>query len=160
MTLRSKLAPVLLAVALLAAAAPRAGAQNSEFVDKGPSFKCDGVRLVTEKLICRHKELAALDLEVAEALDAAIRSADPAEARRLRFSQRRWEGQRNQCAARLECLLTSYYGRIAELAPAPLAAARTLAGEEAGPGGPSGTVPVEEGFEDPYLRRMLIEPGR
>jgi len=148
MTSRASTAAVLLAAGTAVAAAVPAGAQNSKFVDKGPSFDCARARLVTEKLICRNEELAGLDLELADSFDAAVKKARGAAASRLRRDQVRWRASRDRCGGLLECLLTSYYQRLQELSPpGDATASRELATEG---DGLHPLANVEAGFEDSY----------
>jgi uncharacterized protein len=139
---------LLLALAAAAGAAGPAGAQNSEFVDKGPSFNCASVRDVTRKLICRHEELAGLDLELDEAFKAAQRRTGGGGGRAIRREQLRWIAKRNRCGAQVECLLTAYYHRIEELTQTDETAARSLGGQAEGAVGMNPIANVEVGFDE------------
>lgn len=95
-----------------------------------PSFDCTDVLSVTERQICRHADLAALDRDVAQAF-ARERAAGQADGT-LQMSQREWLARRNACGSNVACLRHSMEERLstldspsAAIAAAPLAATIT-----------------------------------
>jgi uncharacterized protein len=100
-----------LAALLLGSTAPK-GATT-------PSFDCSKVaKGSTEALICKDKELALLDRQMASVFQAALKKTEPSFQPRLRTEQIGWIKGRNDCwkeANQKSCVSKNYHLRIAEL---------------------------------------------
>jgi uncharacterized protein len=84
-----------------------------------PSFDCSKVaKGSTEALICKDKELALLDRQMASVFQAALKKTEPSFQPRLRTEQIGWIKGRNDCwkeANQKSCVSKNYQLRIAEL---------------------------------------------
>ncbi|WP_298664331.1 hypothetical protein [uncultured Limnobacter sp.] len=76
-----------------------------------PSFDCNKQLRDVEKLICADQFLSSLDMEMAQAYKAALKSGDSV---LLTLDQRSWLTLRDQCGDS-ECLAQVYQSRIAYL---------------------------------------------
>lgn len=85
----------------------------------GPSFSCDRVRFGSiEAMVCKDKELSALDRKLAGVYTAASKKAVNERPPMLKAVQRGWIKGRNKCwktADKRECVRKKYVRRIAEL---------------------------------------------
>jgi uncharacterized protein YecT (DUF1311 family) len=79
-----------------------------------PSFNCSQARTKVEKTLCANKDLAALDVTLAENYDKARRATKGEKHRQLLDTQRAWLKQRNACEI-AQCLTDAYTRRIKEL---------------------------------------------
>jgi hypothetical protein len=79
-----------------------------------PSFDCARPHTGLEHTFCSDKDLAALDVTLAENYDKARRATKGEKHRQLLDTQRAWLKQRNACGT-AQCLTDAYTRRIKEL---------------------------------------------
>jgi len=101
-----------------------------------PSFDCARARGAVERSICASDELAALDREEARLYRLAL-AASPIRQQMFVDRQRRFLGDRNECAASYApldaCIRNAYLGDIADIRRLSAAAAGDHGGISSGP---------------------------
>ncbi|WP_081576860.1 lysozyme inhibitor LprI family protein [Acidithiobacillus thiooxidans] len=87
-----------------------------------PSASCSQAGTPTAEAICAHPELNALDARLADAYHHALAStqADSHARQMLMAAQRQWLTMRDDCRAKVGCLLAAYRERLAQLHPGVL----------------------------------------
>lgn len=112
------------AVLVLAATAAFVFAQSSPGLpkpddDTAPSLDCARARLPAETMVCADRDLAALDLALANAWASALKGGwSAADTTRQRTRQGAWMNERNACAQAQDaraCLEDSYRRRTVEV---------------------------------------------
>ncbi len=78
------------------------------------SFDCAKAGTTVEKLICSSKDLAALDIDLAQRYKSLMTLSDENGKSLTRNEQRDWIRERNKCNS-VNCLARSYKDRISEL---------------------------------------------
>ena len=104
-------APILICSSLLLA--------TGNAMAQGPSFDCSKVEKGSiEELVCQSPELSALDRQMAEVYDAALKKAGNEHPAYLKPTQRGWIKGRNDCWKSSDipsCVKGTYQDRIIEL---------------------------------------------
>lgn len=89
---------------------------ESDLPDQGPSFNCIKATYKSEKIVCSSKELAILDLALANAYRDALAQVNAQNKPGLRNSQNYWiRVTRERCEVDIACLRSVYEQRINEL---------------------------------------------
>lgn len=89
------------------------GWDRGKVVSTGPSFDCARASTPAEHRICADARLSRLDRDVAQAYASALARSSQSE--KVRASQRRWIGLRNDCGNDKRCLDNAMTGQISIL---------------------------------------------
>jgi len=108
--------PKYFAVAILAIALLLIGLPASD-----QSFDCRSISNTDERAICASKELAELDLRMANEYFRLLNSVSGSARDRLHSHQKAWLRQRQNCGSNVRCLLARYEERLDELGANALA---------------------------------------
>ncbi len=79
-------------------------------------FNCTKASTAIEKAICANRSLSQMDSSLGKLYSQRLKGLPKAETNQLKQEQREWLAQRNNCSTvDVDCLLSSYRQRIAEL---------------------------------------------
>ncbi|TBE36219.1 hypothetical protein ELH06_38365 [Rhizobium ruizarguesonis] len=111
------------------------------------SFDCRRARLPSEKTICTHPDLAALDRQMGDIYARRLAPADVRTREELAAEQRQWLAQRDACGRDEVCLADAIERRLAALSP-PDHLAQPVDAPASPPS--SGTFQMLQDFDLPY----------